>query len=152
MDHDDGEAMKKNLNPEIIYIEPTKRSPWIVLKPGTIFIMGRSIIENPSVYYEQCLRWLTDFTKTWTGKTKIYLGFEYINTGSIKWLYIFLRQLAEIKKVEENVVIAWYYEQGDDDLRELGFILRSLVECPFTIIEVDVMNHKLFEYLLAKNS
>jgi hypothetical protein len=113
--------------------------------------MGRSIIENPSAFYEPGLTWVSDFAKSWTGKTKIYFGFEYINTGSIKWLYIFLRQLAEIREISENAIITWYYEQGDDDMCELGFILRSLVECPFTIVEVDEMNQKQYEDILAKD-
>jgi len=35
---------------------------------------------------------------------------------------------------------------------ELGFILRSLVDCPFTIVEVDVMNPDLYQELLQKES
>lgn len=113
--------------------------------------MGRSIIEDPSAFYEPSLCWLSEYIKNRPGKTNVYLGFEYINTGSIKWLYIFLRQLAEIREMAENTMITWYYEEGDDDMSELGFILRSLVECQFTIVEVDEMNTKLYEDFLAKN-
>lgn len=135
--------------PEKLNIEPTKRSPWIVFEPGRIFVMGRSIIENPSAFYEPGLVWVTSFTQSWSGKTKIDLGFEYINTGSIKWLYILLRQLSEIKNMTENTRITWYYEQGDDDMCELGFILRSLVDCPFKIVEVDEMNDNIYKTFLT---
>ena len=134
--------------PEKVYIEPTKRTPWIVLEPGKIFIMGRSIIENPSIFYEPGLDWITDFVKNWTGRTKIDLGFEYINTGSIKWLYIFLKQLSESKNISNNAEITWYYEEGDEDMRELGSIIRSLIDCTFEIIEVDEMNDKFYEDFL----
>ncbi len=138
--------------PEKVYIEPTKRTPWIVLEPGRIFIMGRSILESPALFYEPGLGWITDFAKSWSGKTKIDLGFEYINTGSIKWLYIFLKELAVSKKLAENAEITWYYEEGDDDMCELGYILRSLVECPFEIVEVGEMNDKLYQdFLLDLN-
>jgi len=137
--------------PERLIIEPTKRSPWIVLEPGRIFIMGRSIIENPSVFYEPGLRWLSAYSKSWTGKTRIDFGFEYINTGSMKWLYILLKQMSEIREMSENAIITWYYERGDEDMSELGFILRSLFECPFTIVEVYEMNKKLYEDFLANN-
>jgi hypothetical protein len=135
--------------PEKLNIEPTKRSPWIVFEPGRIFVMGRSIIENPGAFYEPGLSWVNSFTKSWSGKTKIDLGFEYINTGSIKWLYILLRQLSEIKDMPENGKITWYYEHGDEDMRELGFILRSLVNCSFRIVEVDEMNDKLYRKFLT---
>ena len=138
--------------PDKIYIEPTKRSPWIVLEPGRIFIMGRSIIENPSIFYEPGLSWITDFAKSWTGRTKIDLGFEYINTGSIKWLYIFLKELSAATRIAENAEITWYYEEGDEDMCELGIIIRSLVGCPFEIIEVGEMNDKLYEDFLLDQS
>jgi SiaC family regulatory phosphoprotein len=138
--------------PEKVYIEPTKRTPWIVLEPGRIFIMGRSIIENPAVFYESGLNWITDFVNDWSGKTKIELGFEYINTGSIKWLYIFLRQLAASKKISDQAEVTWYYEEGDEDMCELGIIIRSLVVCQFNIVEVVEMNDKLYEeFLSAQN-
>lgn len=114
--------------------------------------MGRSIIENPSKFYEPGLRWLYDFSKEWSGKTKIDLGFEYINTGSIKWLYILLQEMSKRKELSENASVTWYYEQGDDDMCELGFILQSLVVCPFSIIEVYEMNNKLYEDLLSGNN
>lgn len=137
------------MNPEILNIEPTKRSPRIVLEPGRLFMMGRSIIENPGTYYEQGLNWLSKLSGNQTGKIQIDLGFEYINTGSIKWLYILLRQLAEKKGVARRASIRWYYEQGDDDMKELGSILRSLVECPFDLIEVQEMNDSLYESFIS---
>jgi len=138
--------------PEKVYVEPTKRTPWILLEPGRIFIMGRSIIENPSKFYEPGLTWITDFVNSWSGQTKIDLGFEYINTGSIKWLYIFLRQLAASRKITENAEVTWYYEEGDEDMCELGVIIRSLVECKFKIVEVEEMNDRFYEdFLSARN-
>lgn len=130
--------------PEKLSIEPTKRSPWIVLEPGRIFVMGRSIIENPSHFYKPGLEWISEFVKGWEGNTRIDLGFEYINTGSIKWLYIFLKRLSAVQKVAENAEVNWYYEHGDDDMRELGTILRSLIDCNFRFVEVDEMNDDFY--------
>ena len=45
-----------------------------------------------------------------------------------------------MKDIVKNANVTWYYEQGDEDMGELGFILRSLVECPFVVVEVDEMN------------
>jgi len=42
--------------------------------------------------------------------------------------------------MSKNASITWYYEIGDDDMCELGFILRSLVDCPFVVVEVNEMN------------
>jgi len=138
--------------PEKYSIEPTKRSPWIVFEPGRLCVMGRSIIENPSSFYEPALRWVSDFTKSWTGKTKIDLGFEYINTGSIKWLYILIREISELRDMLYNTSINWYYEEGDEDMCELGYILKSLIDCRFSIIEVDdLSNDKCMDLLSQHN-
>ena len=138
--------------PEKLSIEPTKRTPWIVLEPGRIFVMGRSIIENPSHFYKPGLEWISEFARDWSGNTRIDLGFEYINTGSIKWLYIFLKRLSAEHKLAENAEVTWYYEQGDDDMRELGSILRSLIDCPFRFVEVDEMNEEFYgSFLVERN-
>lgn len=114
--------------------------------------MGRSIIENPSQFYEPALSWVKSFAKEWTGRTKIELGFEYINTGSTKWLYILIRELSELHNIPENLEISWYYEKGDEDMRDLGNILKSLVECQFEMIEVDNMNGRLYRNLMSQHN
>ena len=131
---------------------PTKRTPWIILEPGKIFIMGRSIPENPNDFYRPVLEWLSEYTLNYTGKSKIELGFEYINTSSIKWIFTILRELSEMKEIVSNASIIWYYEHGDEDMCELGFILRSLVECPFIVVEVDEMNRARYEKILSMPS
>ena len=138
--------------PERLIIEPTKRSPWIVLEQEKMFILGRSIIENPGDFFEPVHKWMSARAKEKTDKLIINLSFDYVNTGSVKWLYILLRDMSEKTNMFENALINWYFEQGDDDMCELGFILRSLVNCPFTIIEVDVMNQDLYRKLLQKES
>ena len=136
--------------PERLYIEPTRRTPWIMLDNGRVFIMGRSIIENPGNFYESIHKWITGYAKNWPGKTKIELGFDYINTGSIKWLYILLRELSGMKNMPQNTAIIWYYEEGDEDMNELGYIIKSLVDCPFSIVRVNDMNDDLYRNFLSE--
>jgi hypothetical protein len=135
--------------PDSFKNEPSKRTPWIIMEPGTIFIMGRSIPENPGDFYNPVYEWISRYSRSYFEKSRIELGFEYINTSSTKWIYIILKELSEMKDLLRNAKITWYYEQGDDDMCELGFILRSLVECPFVIVEVDEMNHARYRKILA---
>ena len=125
---------------ELYKVEPTKRTPRIILRPGRIFVVGRSIPENPGIFYRPVYEWIVDYIKSGTEETSIEFGFEYINTSSTKWIYNIIKEIAKMKNLEENVKIYWYYDRGDEDMCELGFILRSLVECQFHIIEVDGMN------------
>lgn len=131
--------------------EPSKRTPWIILEPGKIFIMGRSIPENPGDFYRPVHEWVSKYAQNYIEKTKIEFGFEYINTSSTKWIYTILKELSEMKGMAMNARVTWYYEQGDEDICELGFILRSLVECPFVLVEVDEMNKARFEKILSSS-
>ena len=135
--------------PEEFRNEPSKRTPWIILEPGKIFIMGRSIPENPGDFYKPVHEWVLKYSQSYMEKTKIEFGFEYINTTSTKWIYTILKELSEMKEIVRNARVTWYYEQGDEDMCELGFILRSLVECPFVVVEVDEMNSAMYEKILS---
>ena len=120
-----------------LIIEPTKKTPWIVLEPGKVIILGRSILENPGEFYRPVHEWVSMYAGESSRMTTIQLGFEFINTTSIKWVYAILKELAKIPEMSVRAKVSWYYETGDEDMCDLGFILRSLVDCPFTITEVD---------------
>lgn len=135
--------------PDPIIKDPTKRTPRIILEPGRIFIMGRSIPENPGEFYRPVLEWLAEYVVKYKGKSKIDIGFEYINTSSTKWIYTILKELSGLNEISDNASVTWYFEQGDDDMGELGFILRSLLECPFLVVEVNEMSSKKYEQILS---
>jgi hypothetical protein len=118
-------------------IEPTKKTPWIVLEPGKVIILGRSILENPAEFYRPIHEWVSKYAGESPRMTNIQFGFEFINTTSIKWVYAILKELSRIPDMPTRAKISWYYEEGDEDMCDLGFILRSLVDCPFTITEVE---------------
>jgi hypothetical protein len=122
--------------------EPTKRTPRIVLEPGRIFIVGRSIPVNPGEFYRPVYDWISQYMHVNGHKTMIELGFEYINTSSTKWIYNIIKEIAGIENHSENARIIWYYDQGDEDMCELGFILKSLVECPFFVIETENLDRR----------
>ena len=126
-----------------LIIEPTKKTPWIIFEPGRIFIAGRSISENPSEFYRPLHEWIVQYVNESARMTRIQLGFEFINTTSIKWLYAILKELARIPGMSSRARISWVYEVGDEDMLDLGNILKSLVSCPFVITEVeDVTKHR----------
>jgi hypothetical protein len=137
--------------PEKYIKEISKRTPWIILEPGRLFIMGRSIPENPGDFYRPLQAWITEYAKNYRGNTVISLGFEYINTASMKWIYTILRELSQVREIASNATITWYYEVGDEDMKELGFILRSLVSSPLSMIEVEEMDKSRYDMILAGN-
>ena len=111
-------------------------------------MMGRSISENPGEFYRPVYDWIRKYVAGHHGPVSIHLGFEYINTSSTKWIYTLLRELSAMDDVIEDASVNWYYDQGDDDMAELGFILRSLIECPFVVTEIEGMGRKKYEQIL----
>ncbi|MCE5346772.1 MAG: DUF1987 domain-containing protein [Bacteroidales bacterium] len=135
--------------PDSLKNEPTRRTPWIILESGKIFIMGRSIPENAGNLYRPVHEWISDYVRNYSGESTITFGFEYINTSSTKWIFAILKELSVMKNLNENARIIWYYEQGDEDMSELGFILRSLVDCPFLVVEMSEMNLPRYKKILS---
>jgi len=128
-----------------VVIESTKKTPRITFESGRILIVGRSISENPAEFYRPLHQWVSQYANESAGMTDIQLGFEFINTTSIKWLYAILRELSRIPNMSARAKIAWYYEEGDEDMCDLVFILKSLVTCPFLIRVVDDINKQKFD-------
>jgi len=125
-------------------LESTKKTPLVILEPGKVVILGRSILENPAEFYRPVHEWAAKYSAESENMTTIQFGFEFINTTSIKWIYAILKEFAKIPRMSDRVKISWFYEEGDEDMCDLGFILRSLVSCPFSIVEVDdIYKHKL---------
>ncbi len=137
-------------HPEKLIAEPTRRTPWIVMEPGRIFVMGRSIPENPGEFYRSVYEWIVNHSRSFDEGIRIDVGFEYINTTSTKWIFSILRELTGKSELAGKVKVNWYYERGDDDMCELGYILKSLLDCPFFIIELRGMTKAGYETILAE--
>jgi hypothetical protein len=133
-------------------IEPTRRTPWIIMEPGRIFIMGRSIPEDPGEFFRPVHGWVSSYIGSPADSTTIDIGFEYINTSSIKWIFNILKEISDIPDLKDRVKITWYYEEGDEDMCELGFILKSLIECSFILTEVEEMKKSRYEAVLSGSS
>lgn len=127
------------------YTEITSRTPLIVLEEGRIIIMGRSIVENPKKIFASFSQWLDDYVVKGKKKLMIELGFEYINTGSVKWLFVIMRNIP--KSLIEG--ITWYYEEDDEDMKDLGEVLESLIESDFVMKELPLMDEKTYRSIIS---
>lgn len=132
--------------------EPARRTPGIVVSAGRICIMGRSIPDDPGVLFSPVLEKAICCVEKSDGVTKIDLGFEYINTTSTKWIFLIIRSLLEKVHVPGRIQVTWHFEEGDDDMFELGLMFRSLLECPFNLVEVQKMDQDLYNSILSSGT
>lgn len=121
-------------------IAPTRKTPMIVMEPGRILIAGRSIPENSFIFYQPLYDKISEYLNSYSGKTEINLAFEFINTTSIRWIYTILSKISITANIQSGPVnVTWFYEEGDEDMFDLGQIIAGLLKCPFQITEVDAI-------------
>lgn len=113
---------------------PTRKTPAVQFSDGRFIIEGRSIPENPRSFYLPLQSWFIERFGSMEEKPVLEFGFEYLNTGSAKWIYLILRELAASGN---EFRLVWYYEKGDEDMLDLGLMFRNLIGCHFSAIEVD---------------
>ena len=118
-------------------IVATRKSPQINLQDGSLQFSGRTIPEDPAEFFKPIMEWVNDYAKQMADHTVVDLNFEYINTASTKWIYNILKTLGDVKDHQKKMEVNWHYESGDDDMYELGHVLRKVVDSPFNFIEVD---------------
>jgi hypothetical protein len=115
-----------------VKIEATQHSPKVELNPtGEIKIQGRCIIEDSVEFFAPLFLWVNDYNLS---KIEVEINLEYINTSSVKQLYSLLQQIKANRTIT-NVYINWYYEEGDDDMLELGQDIESQINMPFDYYE-----------------
>ena len=117
-------------------IEATRKTPAIKLDPkGHIKIQGRSIPEDASIFYEGILDWVKNYILLGNESTRIDLNFEYLNSGTSKYVLQILKCLRDLPKHNHALTVNWYYEDGDDDILERGEYFASLLDLKINFIE-----------------
>ena len=62
---------------------------------------------------------------------------EYFNTSSSKCILDIFKKLELIYKKGSKVQINWYYEEDDEDMFEAGEDYQSIINIPFSMIEME---------------
>jgi hypothetical protein len=111
-----------------LIIEATKGTPRIRLYPnGEMYIEGRSLPENPVEFYFPVLAWVKNCTAV---DVSINIRIEYMNTSSSKELYTFFKYIKNNQNIKK-ACINWFYEEGDDDIYDIGREFENVVQLPF---------------------
>ncbi len=69
--------------------------------------------------------------------TKVEIELEYFNSGSAKYVMQILRELSELKENNKELIVNWYYEEGDDDILERGEYYASILGIDINFIEIE---------------
>jgi hypothetical protein len=114
---------------DILMLEATQDTPKVMLnkRDGIFQLTGRSILEDPSAFYDPIVEWLTDYAPQPNPSTVFTFKMNYFNSSTSKVIYDMLHVLKEIKGVQ----VEWCYQNGDDDILDAGKEFEEELEIPF---------------------
>ena len=119
---------------EIIKLQK-KNSPEIILNPeGVIIIKGRWMNGNMVSFPKPVNDWVNAYICDPPDSTCIDISCEYFCGVSPAILMDFLRKFFYLKLSHKELLINWYYEDGDEDILEQGEHISSNLEIPFNFI------------------
>ncbi len=133
---------------EQLIIRATEYTPEINLDPEErkFEFKGVSRPENAISFYTLIYNWFADYEShlkkiNYAGQDKFNITcdfyFTYFNSASSKMFYTILEILKGIKKLGFGLTINWYYDTGDDQMREDGEELSEAIELLFNLVEVE---------------
>jgi hypothetical protein len=117
-----------------LIIKETEKTPSVALSTnGVLKIEGRSIPEDAASFFRPLLEWTKNFT---SNEIRVDIKLEYFNTSSSKFILEMLR-LLENNTENKNILVNWFYEEGDLDVLESGQYFESIIGIPFKYIEYE---------------
>jgi len=125
----------------------TSKSPYINLEEGLFTFSGRSIPEDAKKIYRPVIDWIKAYSPSSANKTTINFNFDYLDTSSSKCVFDILKTLEDLFDKGHELSINWYYEEGDDDMLDLGIHLKSFIKAPFNFIENEPLIGQMDEFM-----
>ncbi len=121
-----------------LFIDGTSITPKVQFSAdtGLLLLEGRSIPENPEDFYLNLIAWLKEYYLSQDDVIEIHFKFEYVNSGSTKFLLELLRVVREFQDQGRVTLIKWYFEEEDEAIQELGEHFSESLKLPIKIIPV----------------
>jgi len=129
-----------------LYIPQTRTTPEISFSPDEkiFLIRGVSSPEDVRAMYYPVIEWTNIFVDDIIegavkafGKespVKLQIDLSYFNSSSAKFIFDILTEFKRLHKSEVPLIVEWYHEQEDIDMKEAGADIALLVEMEFVYI------------------
>jgi hypothetical protein len=107
---------------ERIYRDPSSSLPLIDFIPeGNLKIEGRAILENATEFFQPLIEFVSSLE---VSNVILDINLEYFNTSTSKKLLELFRHLEANSNIK-NILLNWYFEEGDDDSLETAEIYED---------------------------
>ena len=95
---------------------------------------GRSILTDPKIFFDPVTVWVNKYMKKPAEETVINVKLEYIDTASTQALYQILRLINKVRKKGLVLMVNWYIEDEDPEMKELGEMIEQRLGIEFQYI------------------
>ena len=121
---------------EKLVIKPTRVTPEVLFfeETSTLQISGRSSPDSALDFYRPLVSRLSSHQSS-TQSLHAIFKMDYFNTSSTKCLFDILKTIKRHEATGTRVLIEWYHEDIDDDMREMGEDFADALELPFRYVE-----------------
>jgi hypothetical protein len=115
----------------------TAKTPEIILThEGVIRIKGRWMMENSAGFSQVLSDWYDNYIFDLPEIYAIDIYLEYFSGVNFFVLISLLRKILCAKLIRRELPINWYYEEGDDDILDLGEYISSYLGTTFNYIVI----------------
>jgi len=127
---------------DILIIENTPISPYVSFNPndGIFEISGYSRPEDGKKFFYPLIEFINNYQQVIESRHNIksiksdnllfIFKFRYINSASTKFICEFLFQVLKFKNIGVSFTIKWFYENNDEEMRELGEDISDIIDYP----------------------
>jgi len=131
-----------------LYIDATAKSPKVTLdiEKNVFQIEGNSRPENVRDFYYPIIDLLKEYFEGLSKKNfqeyfeefpiKFNFKLDYFNSSSAKFLSDILVIIKKYADLGFNIKVYWYFEEHDDDMKEVGEDFADMITYPFSFIMV----------------
>ena len=118
---------------EALIIEPTERflSVSLIAETGKFIFSGKSLPEDGRIFFTPVMQWLKKYALAPADHTECSFKMEYFNSSSRKCFVDIFILLDSIRRNGNAVTIVWYYEEEDDEMKEMGEWYENIYDLDF---------------------
>ncbi len=122
---------------EPLIIQATEDTPEVVFDPiNNIYKISKiSVPEDAYEFYLPVIQWIKKYAESPADEVVVEFDLEYVNSASAKQVIQLLLSLEDLNKVT-HVLIKWYYEAIDEDMKLLGKRFKNLADLDFEFVEI----------------
>jgi len=122
-------------------VKATEKTPLLDYNPksGVFYMVGVSTSKETKEFYDPIIKWVEGYVIYESKKININIQLDWFNTPTS---VILLKILKEFEKMSDLVTVNWYYTKGDDDMKEIGDDLDSIINIKINVIELE-RNHQI---------